>query len=122
MQAAPGRYAATSVVDGGDIVGIMERDGEIVRIPAWTVIREHLILGAHPADTMPPNVDVIANVDSFRFYDVPDGALYLHFAYRDTNEIPDAAELRIVASALNELRGAGKTVFIHCRLGLNRSA
>jgi hypothetical protein len=23
-----------------------------------------VILGAHPADTMPPNVDVIANLDS----------------------------------------------------------
>src|SRR6266542_3152489 len=55
-----------SVVDGGDIVGIMQRNGEMVRIPAWTVIGDHLILGAHPADTMPPNVDAIANVDSFR--------------------------------------------------------
>jgi hypothetical protein len=36
------------------------------------------------ADTMPPNVDAMANVDSFRFYDLPDGLLYLHFAYRDT--------------------------------------
>ena len=43
-----------SVVDGGDIVGIMQRNGEMVRIPAWTVIGDHLILGAHPADTMPP--------------------------------------------------------------------
>jgi hypothetical protein len=42
-----------SVVDGGDIVGIMERNGEMVRIPAWTVIGDHLLLGAHPADTMP---------------------------------------------------------------------
>jgi hypothetical protein len=33
---------------------------------------------------MPPNVDAMANVDSFRFYDLPDGLLYLHFAYRDT--------------------------------------
>jgi hypothetical protein len=49
-----------SVVDGGDIVGIMQRNGEMVRIPAWTVIGDHLILGAHPADTMPPNVDAIA--------------------------------------------------------------
>lgn len=111
-----------SVVDGGDIVGIMERNGEMVRIPAWTVIGDHLILGAHPADTMPPNVDAIANVDSFRFYDVPDGVLYLHFAYRDTNAIPDSTDLRLVASFLNDLRAAGKTVFIHCRLGLNRSA
>jgi Dual specificity phosphatase, catalytic domain len=111
-----------SVVDGGDIVGIMQRDGEMVRIPAWTVIGEHLLLGAHPADTMPPNVDAIANVDSFRFYDVPDGVLYLHFAYRDTNAIPDSTDLHIVASSLNDLRAAGKTVFIHCRLGLNRSA
>ncbi len=111
-----------SVVDGGDIVGIMQRDGEMVRIPAWTVIGDHLILGAHPADTMPPNVDAIANVDSFRFYDVPDGALYLHFAYRDANVIPDSTDLRIAASFLNDLRAAGKTVFIHCRLGLNRSA
>ncbi len=111
-----------SVVDGGDIVGIMQRNGEMVRIPAWTVIGDHLILGAHPADTMPPNVDAIANVDSFRFYDVPDGVLYLHFAYRDTNAIPDSTDLHIVASSLNDLRAAGKTVFIHCRLGLNRSA
>ncbi len=110
-----------SVVDGGDIVGIMQRNGEMVRIPAWTVIGDHLILGAHPADTMPPNVDAIANVDSFRFYDIPDGALYLHFAYRDANVIPDATDLRIAASFLNDLRAAGKTVFIHCRLGLNRS-
>jgi hypothetical protein len=57
---------AYSVVDGGDIVGIMQRGGAMVRIPAWTVVGDHLILGAHPADTMPPNVDVIANVDSFR--------------------------------------------------------
>ena len=28
-----------SVVDGGDIVGIMQRGGEMMRIPAWTVIR-----------------------------------------------------------------------------------
>lgn len=111
-----------SVVDGGDIVGIMQRNGEMVRIPAWTVIGDHLILGAHPADTMPPNVDAIANVDSFRFYDVPDGVLYLHFAYRDANVIPDSTDLRIAASFLNDLRAAGKTVFIHCRLGLNRSA
>ena len=111
-----------SVVDGGDIVGIMERNGEMVRIPAWTVIGDHLILGAHPADTMPPNVDAIANVDSFRFYDIPDGVLYLHFAYRDANVIPDSTDLRIAASFLNDLRAAGKTVFIHCRLGLNRSA
>jgi hypothetical protein len=111
-----------SVVDGGDIVGIMQRNGEMVRLPAWTVIGDHLILGAHPADTMPPNVDAIANVDSFRFYDLPDGALYLHFAYRDTNVIPDTTDLRIAASFLNDLRAAGKTVFIHCRLGLNRSA
>jgi Dual specificity phosphatase, catalytic domain len=110
-----------SVVDGGDIVGIMQRNGEMVRIPAWTVIGDHLILGAHPADTMPPNVDAIANVDSFRFYDVPDGVVYLHFAYRDANVIPDATDLRIAASFLNDLRAAGKTVFIHCRLGLNRS-
>ncbi len=111
-----------SVVDGGDIVGIMQRNGEMVRIPAWTVIGDHLVLGAHPADTMPPNVDAIANVDSFRFYDVPDGVLYLHFAYRDANVIPDATDLHIAASFLNDLRAAGKTVFIHCRLGLNRSA
>ena len=111
-----------SVVDGGDIVGIMQRNGGMVRIPAWTVIGDHLILGAHPADTMPPNVDAIANVDSFRFYDVPDGVLYLHFAYRDTNAIPDSTDLHIAASFLNDLRAAGKTVFIHCRLGLNRSA
>jgi hypothetical protein len=111
-----------SVVDGGDIVGIMQRNGEMVRLPAWTVIGDHLILGAHPADTMPPNVDAIANVDSFRFYDVPDGILYLHFAYRDANVIPDSTDLRIAASFLNDLRAAGKTVFIHCRLGLNRSA
>jgi protein-tyrosine phosphatase len=111
-----------SVVDGGDIVGIMQRNGEMVRIPAWTVIGDHLILGAHPADRMPTNVDAIANVDSFRFYDVPDRVLYLHFAYRDTDAIPDSADLHIVASSLNELRAAGKTVFIHCRLGLNRSA
>jgi len=111
-----------SVVDGGDIVGIMQRKGEMVRIPAWTVIGDHLILGAHPADMMPPNVDAIANVDSFRFYDIPDGVLYLHFAYRDTNAIPDSTDLRLAASFLNDLRAAGKTVFIHCRLGLNRSA
>jgi protein-tyrosine phosphatase len=36
--------------------------------------------------------------------------------------IPDATDLRIVAGALNELRVRGKTVLIHCRLGLNRSA
>src|SRR6478672_2284575 len=59
-----------SVVDGGDVVGITQRGGDMVRVPAWTVIGHNLILGAHPADTMPPNVDVIANVDSFRFYDV----------------------------------------------------
>ncbi len=111
-----------SVVDGGDIVGIMQRNGEMVRIPAWTVIGDHLLLGAHPADTMPPNVDAIANVDSFRFYDIPDGVLYLHFAYRDANVIPDSTDLHIAASFLNDLRAAGKTVFIHCRLGLNRSA
>ncbi len=111
-----------SVIDGGDIVGIMQRNGEMVRIPAWTILGDHLILGAHPADTMPPNVDAIANVDSFRFYDLPDGVLYLHFAYRDTNAIPDSTDLRIAASFLNDLRAAGKTVFIHCRLGLNRSA
>jgi hypothetical protein len=93
-----------SVVDGGDIVGIMQRNGEMVRIPAWTVIGDHLILGAHPADTMPPSVDAIANVDSFRFYDVPDGVLYLHFAYRDANVIPDSTDLRIAASFLNDLR------------------
>jgi hypothetical protein len=110
-----------SVVDGGDIVGIMQRNGEMVRIPACTVIGDHLILGAHPADTMPPNVDAIANVDSFRFYDIPDGVLYLHFAYRDAKVIPDATDLRLAASFLNDLRAAGKTVFIHCRLGLNRS-
>jgi Dual specificity phosphatase, catalytic domain len=111
-----------SIVDGGDIVGIMQRNGEMVRIPAWTVIGDHLILGAHPADTMPPNVDAIANVDSFRFYDVPDGVLYLHFAYRDANVIPDSTDLHIAAGFLNDLRAGGKTVFIHCRLGLNRSA
>jgi protein-tyrosine phosphatase len=111
-----------SVVDGGDIVGIMQRNGEMVRIPAWTVIGDHLILGAHPADTMPPNVDAIANVDSFRFYDVPDGVVYLHFAYRDADAIPDSTDLHLAASFLNDLRAAGKTVFIHCRLGLNRSA
>ena len=111
-----------SVVDGGDIVGIMQRGGEMVRIPAWTIIRDHLILGAHPADTMPPNVDVIANVDSFRFYDVPSTVLYMHFAYADTNVVPDTTELQIAACFLNDLRAAGKTVFIHCRLGLNRSA
>ncbi len=111
-----------SVVDGGDIVGIMQRNGEMVRIPAWTVIGDHLLLGAHPADTMPPNVDAIANVDSFRFYDIPDGVLYLHFAYRDANVIPDSTDLHIAARFLNDLRAAGKTVFIHCRLGLNRSA
>jgi hypothetical protein len=111
-----------SVVDGGDIVGVMQANGEMVRIPAWTVIGEHLILGAHPADTMPPNVDVIANVDSFRFYDVPDGVLYMHFGYRDSNAIPDSTDLHTSANFLNDLRAAGKTVFIHCRLGLNRSA
>jgi hypothetical protein len=111
-----------SVVDGGDIVGITQRGGAMVRIPAWTAIGDHLILGAHPADTMPPDVDVIANVDSFRFYDLPDTILYLHLAYRDTDAIPDSTELRTSATFLNDLRAAGKTVFIHCRLGLNRSA
>jgi Dual specificity phosphatase, catalytic domain len=111
-----------SVVDGGDIVGITQRGGQMVRLPAWTVIGDHLVLGAHPADTMPPGIDVIANVDSFRFYDVPDGVLYMHFAYRDADAIPDSVELRLAASFLNELRAAGKTVFVHCRLGLNRSA
>ena len=65
---------------------------------------------------------MIANVDSFRFDDVPDGVLYLHFAYRDTNAIPDSTDLHTAANFLNDLRAAGKTVFIHCRLGLNRSA
>jgi Dual specificity phosphatase, catalytic domain len=111
-----------SVVDGGDVVGITQRGGVMVRIPAWTVIGDNLILGAHPADTMPPNVDVIANVDSFRFYDIPDGVVYLHFTYRDTDDVPDATELDAVATFLNDLRAAGKTVFVHCRLGLNRSA
>jgi hypothetical protein len=111
-----------SVVDGGDVVGITRRGGAMVRIPAWTVIGDNLILGAHPADTLPPNVDVIANVDSFRFYEVPDGVIYLHFAYWDTDAVPDATELDVVAAFLNDLRAAGKTVFVHCRLGLNRSA
>jgi protein-tyrosine phosphatase len=93
----------------------------MVRIPAWTIIGDHLILGAHPADTMPPNVDAIANVDSFRFCDLPERILYMHFAYRDTDAIPDATDLRTSATFLNDLR-AGKTIFIHCRLGLNRSA
>jgi Dual specificity phosphatase, catalytic domain len=110
------------LVDGGDVVGITKRGGAMVRIPAWTVIGDNLILGAHPADAMPPNVDVIANVDSFRFYDVPDGVVYLHFTYRDTDAVPDATELDVVATFLNDLRAAGKTVFVHCRLGLNRSA
>jgi len=70
---------------------------------------------------MPPNVDVIANVDSFRFYDVPAGVFYTHSAYPDTNAIPDSTELHVAATFLNELRAAGKTVFVHCRLGLNRS-
>ena len=111
-----------SVVDGGDVVGITQRGGDMVRVPAWTVIGHNLILGAHPADTMPPNLDVIANVDSFRFYDVPDSVLYLHFGFRDTNAVPDETELGIVVTFLNDLRAAGKTVFVHCRLGLNRSA
>jgi dual specificity protein phosphatase-like protein len=111
-----------SVVDGGDVVGITQRGGAMVRIPAWTVIGDNLILGAHPADTIPPNVDVIANVDSFRFCDVPDGLVYLHFEYPDTDAVPDPTELDVVATFLNELRAAGKTVFVHCRLGLNRSA
>jgi hypothetical protein len=111
-----------SVVDGGDIVGIMQRGGGMVRIPAWTVVGDHLILGAHPADTMPPKVDVIANVDSFRFYDVPAGVLYMNSSYPDTNAIPDSTELHVAATFLNELRAVGKTVFVHCRLGLNRSA
>jgi hypothetical protein len=59
---------------------------------------------------MPPNVDAIANVDSFRFYAFPDGVLYLHFAYRDTNAIPEPTDLHIAASFLNDLRAAGKTV------------
>jgi Dual specificity phosphatase, catalytic domain len=113
---------AYSVVDGGDIVGIMQRGGAMVRIPAWTVVGDHLILGAHPADTMPPNVDVIANVDSFRFYDVPAGVFYMHSSYPDTNAIPDSTELHVAATFLNDLRAVGKTVFVHCRLGLNRSA
>jgi protein-tyrosine phosphatase len=100
----------------------MQQGGEMVRIPAWTIIRDHLILGAHPADTMPPNVDVIANVDSLRFYEVSSAVLYMHFAYADTNAVPDSSELQIAACFLNDLRAAGKTVFIHCRLGLNRSA
>jgi hypothetical protein len=54
-----------SVVDGGDSVGIMETNGAIVRIPAWTVIGDHLILGAHPADTMPPNIDAITTSTRF---------------------------------------------------------
>jgi protein-tyrosine phosphatase len=36
--------------------------------------------------------------------------------------VPDATELDVVATFLNDLRAAGKTVFVHCRLGLNRSA
>jgi Dual specificity phosphatase, catalytic domain len=111
-----------TVVDGGDIVGIMQRGGDIVRLPAWTVIGDHLILGAHPADTMPPNVDVVVNVDSFRFYDVPDDVLYLHFSFHDANVAPDPTTLHAAATFLNDLRAAGRTVFIHCRLGLNRSA
>jgi len=86
------------------------------------VVGDRLILGAHPADTMPPNVDVIANVDSFRFYDVPAGVFYMHSSYPDTNAIPDSTELHVAATFLNDLRAAGKTVFVHCRLGLNRSA
>lgn len=71
---------------------------------------------------MPPNVDVIANVDSFRFYDVPNGVMYLHFAYWNTDAVPDATELDIVATFLNDLRVAGNTLFVHCPLGLNRLA
>jgi Dual specificity phosphatase, catalytic domain len=93
----------------------------MVRIPAWTVIGDNLILGAHPAK-LPSNVDAIANVDSFRFYDVPEGVIYLHFAYWDTDAVPDATELDVVTTFLNDLRAAGETVFVHCRLGLNRSA
>jgi len=111
-----------SVVDGGDVVGITQRGGAMVRIPAWTVIDDNLILGAHPADKLPSNVDVIANVDSFRFYDIPEGVIYLHFAYWDTDAVPDATELDVVTTFLNDLRATGETVFVHCRLGLNRSA
>jgi hypothetical protein len=111
-----------SVVDGGDIVGIMQLNGQMVRLPAWTPIDDRLILGAHPADTMPPGVDVIVNVDSFCFYELPAGVVYLHFAYKDMQTIPDASELNAAADFVNALRSAGKTVFIHCRLGLDRSA
>jgi hypothetical protein len=89
----------------------------MVRIPAWTVVGDHLILGAHPADTMPPSVDVIANVDSFRFYDVPASVFYMHSSYPATNAIPDSTELHVAVTFLNDLRAAGKTVFVHCRLG-----
>lgn len=118
----PHALSRYSVVDGGDIVGIMQRGGQMVRIPAWTQIGEHLVLGAHPADTMPADIDVIANVDSLRFYNVPDSVLYIHFAYADGRVTPDSTELHATAQFLNNLRDAGKTVFIHCRLGLNRSA
>jgi protein-tyrosine phosphatase len=48
--------------------------------------------------------------------------VYLHFTYRDTDAVPDATELDVVATFPNDLRAAGKTVFVHCRLRLNRSA
>jgi protein-tyrosine phosphatase len=46
----------------------------------------------------------------------------MHSSYPDTNAIPDSTELHLAATFLNDLRAAGKTVFVHCRLGLNRSA
>jgi hypothetical protein len=100
----------------------MQADGEPVRIPAWTLVGNRLILGAHPSDGLPPDVDVIVNVDSFRWYDVPKDVLYIHHAgIEDEDVLPDMTTMHRLADFVNDMRSAGKTVLVHCRLGLNRS-
>lgn len=63
---------------------------------------------------------VVSLCDNVR-YALPRTTTNLQVTMYDSLEMPPDAELRALASAVNEFREAG-TVFVHCQAGLNRSA
>jgi protein-tyrosine phosphatase len=109
---------------GGRIYGTWKRDDPTTAdsFPAYTAVMPGLYLGGHPIEGLPDGVDVVVNVDSVRYYEPPAGAIYVAYPFEDTDTLPDLVPLRLLAEQIVALRSAGLTVFVHCRLGLNRSA
>jgi len=106
---------------GGKLVGV-KPEGVLDEIDTWTLVGDNLYLGGQPLEGLPAHVDVIVNVDNVRQYHIPEDVLYVQYSFDDIDMLPEMRKLWRIAELINNLRSGGSTVYVHCRLGLNRSA